>query len=157
VARARRRGARGGAAGGVRAADGDEGGRSLGRQPSAARRRAGAARLAARAAARRADGLARPPPARPRLADRLAAQGRRRRGARRDPPLGGAVGPRGSHAHPGARRAGLNAVALILRKDLRALARTPALLVVLIAYPLAIAALLGLVAAYASSKPRVAF
>jgi len=46
---------------------------------------------------------------------------------------------------------------LLLWKDLRTLVRTPALLVVLLAYPLLIAALLGLVAGYASSKPRVAF
>lgn len=46
---------------------------------------------------------------------------------------------------------------LILRKDVRTLVRTPVLLVVLVAYPLLIAALLGLVAGYANSKPRVAF
>jgi ABC-2 type transport system permease protein len=46
---------------------------------------------------------------------------------------------------------------LVLRKDVRTLVRTPVLLVVLLAYPLLIAALLGLVAGYASSKPRVAF
>ena len=40
---------------------------------------------------------------------------------------------------------------------MRTLLRTPVLLVVLLAYPLLIAALLGLVAGYASSKPRVAF
>jgi len=48
-------------------------------------------------------------------------------------------------------------VVILLRKDLRTLARTPVLLVVLLAYPLVIAALVGLVAGYASSKPRVAF
>jgi ABC-2 type transport system permease protein len=48
-------------------------------------------------------------------------------------------------------------VLLVLGKDLRALRRTPVLLAVLLAYPLLIAALLGLVAGYASSKPRVAF
>jgi ABC-2 family transporter protein len=47
-------------------------------------------------------------------------------------------------------------VFLVLRKDVRTLVRTPVLLVVLVAYPLLIAALLGLVAGYASSKPRVA-
>jgi ABC-type Na+ efflux pump permease subunit len=47
-------------------------------------------------------------------------------------------------------------VTLVLRKDLRTLLRTPALLAVLLAYPLVIAALVGLVAGYASSKPRVA-
>src|SRR4051794_6941621 len=51
----------------------------------------------------------------------------------------------------------MRSVSLILRKDVRTLLRTPALLVVLLAYPVAIAALLGLVAGYASSKPRVAF
>lgn len=45
----------------------------------------------------------------------------------------------------------------ILRKDVRTLLRTPALAIALVVYPLAIAALLGLVAGYASSKPRVAF
>jgi ABC-2 type transport system permease protein len=45
---------------------------------------------------------------------------------------------------------------LVLRKDVRTLVRTPALLVVLLAYPLMIAALLGLVAGYANAKPRVA-
>jgi ABC-2 type transport system permease protein len=48
-------------------------------------------------------------------------------------------------------------VLLVLGKDLRTLLRTPALLAVLLAYPVLIAALLGLVAGYASSKPRVAF
>lgn len=46
---------------------------------------------------------------------------------------------------------------LIFAKDVRVLARSPALLVVLLAYPLVIAALVGMVASYASSKPRVAF
>ena len=45
---------------------------------------------------------------------------------------------------------------LLLRKDLRTLLRTPVLLAVLLAYPLVIATLVGLVAGYASSKPRVA-
>jgi ABC-2 type transport system permease protein len=51
----------------------------------------------------------------------------------------------------------MKAVVLMLRKDVRTLVRTPVLLVVLLAYPLLVAALLGLVAGYASSKPRVAF
>ncbi|HZP73749.1 MAG TPA: hypothetical protein VFA97_10260, partial [Gaiellaceae bacterium] len=51
----------------------------------------------------------------------------------------------------------MRAVLLVLAKDVRTLVRTPALLVVLVAYPVLIAALLGLVAGYASSKPRVAF
>ena len=46
---------------------------------------------------------------------------------------------------------------LILRKDLLVLRRSPALLAVLIAYPLVIALLIGLTAAYANAKPRVAF
>ena len=50
----------------------------------------------------------------------------------------------------------MNRVALLLRKDLLVLRRSPLLLGILIAYPLAIALLVGLVASYASSKPRVA-
>jgi ABC-type multidrug transport system permease subunit len=45
---------------------------------------------------------------------------------------------------------------LILRKDLRVLIRSPLLLGVLIAYPLLVAGLVGLVAGYGSAKPRVA-
>jgi ABC-2 type transport system permease protein len=44
-----------------------------------------------------------------------------------------------------------------LRKDLRVLLRSPLLLAALIAYPIVIALLVGLVAGYASAKPRVAF
>jgi hypothetical protein len=50
----------------------------------------------------------------------------------------------------------VNAALLILRKDLLVLRRSPALLAVLIAYPLVIALLIGLTAAYANAKPRVA-
>src|SRR5204862_7382488 len=46
---------------------------------------------------------------------------------------------------------------LILQKDLLILRRSPALLGVLVAYPLVIALLIGLTAAYANAKPRVAF
>ncbi|HZG34619.1 MAG TPA: ABC transporter permease [Gaiellaceae bacterium] len=46
---------------------------------------------------------------------------------------------------------------LLLRKDLLVLRRSPLLLGVLLAYPLVIAALVGLVASYANAKPRVAF
>lgn len=46
---------------------------------------------------------------------------------------------------------------LILRKDLRVLARSPLLLGTLLAYPLLVAGLVGLVAAHAGSKPRVGF
>jgi ABC-2 type transport system permease protein len=45
---------------------------------------------------------------------------------------------------------------LVLHKDLLVLRRSPALLGVLIAYPLVIALLIGVTAAYANSKPRVA-
>jgi ABC-type Na+ efflux pump permease subunit len=51
----------------------------------------------------------------------------------------------------------VNRIALLLRKDLLVLRRSPLLLGMLLAYPLAIAVLVGLVASYASSKPRVAF
>jgi ABC-2 type transport system permease protein len=47
-------------------------------------------------------------------------------------------------------------VLLLLVKDLRVLRRSPVLLGVLLAYPLAIALLVGLVAGYANAKPRVA-
>jgi ABC-2 type transport system permease protein len=50
----------------------------------------------------------------------------------------------------------VRAALLVLRKDVRTLLRTPALLVALVAYPVLIAALLGLVAGYANAKPRVA-
>ena len=46
---------------------------------------------------------------------------------------------------------------MLLRKDLTVLRRSPALLGALLAYPIVIALLVGLVAGYASSKPRVAF
>jgi ABC-type multidrug transport system permease subunit len=47
-------------------------------------------------------------------------------------------------------------VLLLLRKDLRVLVRSPLLLGVLLVYPLLVAGLVGLVAGYGSSKPRVA-
>jgi hypothetical protein len=47
-------------------------------------------------------------------------------------------------------------VALLLVKDLRVLRRSPALLGALLAYPLVVAGLVGLVAGYANTKPRVA-
>ncbi len=50
----------------------------------------------------------------------------------------------------------MRATGLILRKDLLVLRRSPALLGVLVAYPLVIALLIGLTAAYANAKPRVA-
>ncbi len=48
-------------------------------------------------------------------------------------------------------------VALLLRKDLLLLRRSPLLLALLLAYPLLIGLLVGAVAGYATSKPRVAF
>jgi ABC-type multidrug transport system permease subunit len=45
---------------------------------------------------------------------------------------------------------------LLLRKDLRVLRRSPLLLGILVAYPILIAVLVGLVAGFASAKPRVA-
>jgi ABC-2 type transport system permease protein len=51
----------------------------------------------------------------------------------------------------------VNRIALLLWKDVLVLRRSPLLLGILLAYPLAIAVLVGLVASYASSKPRVAF
>jgi ABC-type transport system involved in cytochrome c biogenesis permease component len=51
----------------------------------------------------------------------------------------------------------VTAVWLLLRKDLTVLRRSPLLLGALLAYPIVIALLVGLVAGYASSKPRVAF
>ncbi|MDP8911659.1 MAG: ABC transporter permease [Actinomycetota bacterium] len=47
-------------------------------------------------------------------------------------------------------------VFLLLSKDLRGLRRSPAVLATLVAYPLALALLVGLVADYAVAKPRVA-
>src|SRR5438067_112580 len=52
--------------------------------------------------------------------------------------------------------AGMNRIWLVLRKDALVLRRSPLLFGILIAYPVAIALLVGLVAGYASSKPRVA-
>jgi ABC-type Na+ efflux pump permease subunit len=48
-------------------------------------------------------------------------------------------------------------IRLLLGKDLTVLRRSPLLLGALVAYPIVIALLVGLVAGYASSKPRVAF
>jgi len=51
----------------------------------------------------------------------------------------------------------MNTVLLLLQKDLRVLRRSPVILGALVAYPIVIALLVGLVAGYASAKPRVAF
>lgn len=48
-------------------------------------------------------------------------------------------------------------VLLLVGKDVRVLRRSPVLLATLVAYPLVIALLVGLVAGYANAKPRVAF
>ena len=45
---------------------------------------------------------------------------------------------------------------LLLRKDALILRRSPLLFGILLAYPLAISLLVGLVASYSNSKPRVA-
>ena len=45
----------------------------------------------------------------------------------------------------------------LLRKDLLVLRRSPALLGVLVAYPLLVALLVNVVAGYGSSRPRVAY
>lgn len=50
----------------------------------------------------------------------------------------------------------MRAAWLVLRKDLRVLRRSPILLGLLVSYPIVIALLVGLVAGYANSKPRVA-
>jgi uncharacterized phage infection (PIP) family protein YhgE len=50
----------------------------------------------------------------------------------------------------------MNQVRLLLRKDALILRRSPLLLGLLLAYPLLIALLVGLVAGYANAKPRVA-
>jgi ABC-2 type transport system permease protein len=47
-------------------------------------------------------------------------------------------------------------VGLLVAKDLRVLRRSPLILGVLVAYPLVVAALVGLVAGFANAKPRVA-
>ena len=51
----------------------------------------------------------------------------------------------------------MRSASIVLRKDLRVLGRSPLLLGALLAYPIVIALLVGLIAGYASSKPRVAF
>jgi len=50
----------------------------------------------------------------------------------------------------------MSTILLLLRKDLLVLRRSPLLLGMLVAYPVLIAVLVGLVAIYANSKPRVA-
>jgi ABC-2 type transport system permease protein len=47
-------------------------------------------------------------------------------------------------------------VALLVAKDLRVLRRSPVLVVVLVAYPLLVAVLVGMVASFGSARPRVA-
>jgi ABC-2 type transport system permease protein len=50
----------------------------------------------------------------------------------------------------------MRGVALVLRKDVLVLLRSPLLLALLVVYPLLVAGLVGAVAGYGSSKPRVA-
>ena len=50
----------------------------------------------------------------------------------------------------------MSRIVLVLRKDLLVLRRSPLLLALLIVYPLVVAGLVGAVAGYGSSKPRVA-
>src|SRR5438132_376088 len=51
----------------------------------------------------------------------------------------------------------MNRVLLLLRKDALVLRRSPLLLGILLAYPIAIALLVVLVASYSNAKPRVGF
>jgi hypothetical protein len=51
----------------------------------------------------------------------------------------------------------MSRVLTLLRKDLRVLSRSPALLVALVAYPLLIALLVALVVRFASERPQVGF
>ena len=51
----------------------------------------------------------------------------------------------------------MSRIRLLLGKDLRVLARSPALLAALIVYPIVFAVLVGLVVRYANDRPRVAF
>lgn len=51
----------------------------------------------------------------------------------------------------------MSKTSLLLRKDLRVLGRSPALLAALVVYPLVFAALVGLVVRYANDRPRIAF
>src|SRR4051794_37152905 len=145
--------------------------RSLGRQSSEAEPRDRAPRQARGSAPRRADRIAGPRAARPSLGPPgCAATGRRRTGLRHAAARGGRAPCRPCDRAPrrrrgicragcgirGRRDARMTQVALLLRKDTLILRRSPLLLGLLIAYPLLIALLVGLVAGYANSKPRVA-
>src|SRR5262249_6844456 len=139
------------------------------RQQATAERCDRAARRSARASPRRADGIARRGSAAPTLGD-----GEGRNGSLLDPEPRGdrplRVACRRSAARTRcvrrsrrrlrtrARRGGLcvRRVLLVLRKDLLVLSRSPLLLALLIVYPLIVAGLVGAVAGYGSSKPRVA-
>src|SRR5581483_2131317 len=173
--RARGRERRGGAAPAARASRRrPPRGCALGRESPARRPRDRAARRPPGAAARRAHGRARPPPAAAAVGDgaRRSRRRRRRRArhaerrgprARRRPGRRPARRPDGLRrpsrrlpALRGRRRTGVKQPFLLLRKDLLVLRRSPLLLGVLVAYPLVIALLIGLTAAYANAKPRVA-
>ena len=51
----------------------------------------------------------------------------------------------------------MRSIGLLLRKDLRILARSPVLVAALIIYPLVFAALVGAVVRYAGDRPTIAF
>jgi hypothetical protein len=51
----------------------------------------------------------------------------------------------------------MSRIGLLVAKDLRVLARSPALVVAVVLYPLLVAVLVGLVARFATDRPRVAF
>src|SRR5207245_11628915 len=63
---------------------------------------------------------------------------------------------RGIRPRPRGRGVRVSRAALVLRKELLVLWRSPLLLTLLIVYPLLVAGLVGAVAGYGSSKPRVA-
>src|SRR5439155_5116609 len=140
----------------------------LGWQPPAAQPRSGAHRPARGAPPRRAHRGARPDAAPPALGPRRRAPAGRRRRLLRDAEPRRASAARRPGGAPRRRRAELpgrasgrgdvrvKRVALLLAKDLRILRRSPVLLGALLTYPLVIAALVGLVAGYANTKPRVA-
>src|SRR5919201_6465395 len=158
----------------VRRSCGSAGGDAVRREPATVERRGRVTRLAARAVARRADGVARSWAAAAIMGDgrdrsRAGRSGRlrhaesRRAGPvrnprRRAPTRRGDVHGSGGRVRTRARRGGLfmKRVALVLGKDLRVLRRSPILVALLIAYPLLVAVLVGLVAGYGSAKPRVA-
>src|SRR5205085_4183342 len=113
--------------------------------------RSGSAPAALGAARGAARGGGRPP-----LRHPAARGGRGPRGQGRRAPRGsGCICGAGRRVRRGRPRR-MTRVALLLRKDALILRRSPLLLGLLLAYPLMIALLVGLVAGYANAKPRVA-